>query len=101
MCPYLEASNMSVKSGRGNHLPAWATDVPAARTLAAGMYRTLVERGAATALLRALLECANGVMPPSLVTDVSAAMFGAWAAAGDDMFAPLLLAALGGYLVFK
>ena len=47
------------------------------------------------ALLRALLECANGVMPPNLVTDVSAAMFAIWAATGDDMFAPLLLTALG------
>jgi hypothetical protein len=38
------ASNMSVKSGRGNHLPAWATDAPAAQALAAGMYRTLIEQ---------------------------------------------------------
>ena len=52
--------------------------------------------GAAAALTRAQLECANGVMIPGLVTDVAASMFAAWAASGDATYMRWLSDALGG-----
>jgi|TARA_B100001142_G_scaffold183309_1_gene182684 hypothetical protein len=56
----------------------------------------LSDGGAAAALTRAQLECANGVMIPGLVTDVAASMFAAWAASGDATYMRWLSDALGG-----
>lgn len=90
------ASNMSSESGRGAHLPRWAANAEGADTLAHAMAATFRGAGAAAATVRALLECANGAMPPNLVTDVSAALFAAWASNGDDAFSGWLMEALGG-----
>ena len=60
------------------------------------MAATFRGAGAAAATVRALLECANGAMPPNLVTDVSAALFAAWASNGDEAFSGWLMEALGG-----
>lgn len=95
----LEDPTLSVLCSSLDHLALFTSPMAGvcrAPYVAAGMYRTLMDQGAAVALLRALLECANGVMPPNLVTDVAAAMFSAWIAMGDDTFAPLLLTALAG-----
>ena len=90
------ASNMSSKSGRGAHLPGWAANAEGAEALADALASVFRGGGAAAATVRALLECANGGMPPNLVTDVSAAMFAAWASNGDEAFSGWLMAALGG-----
>ena len=90
------ASNMSSKSGRGAHLPGWAANAEGAEALADAFASVFRGGGAAAATVRALLECANGGMPPNLVTDVSAAMFAAWASNGDEAFSGWLMAALGG-----
>ena len=47
-------------------------------------------------LLRAMLRCACGSMPPGMVTDISAALFATWAACGDRVFGTWLAEALGG-----
>ena len=56
----------------------------------------LCERGGGIALVRAMLECANELMPPGLVTDVSAALYASWMSVGDARMGEWLHGALGG-----
>ena len=119
------ASVVSTRSGRGSHLPRWRAGDAGAVALADAMGEVTALRAAAAvkaggaaaggegcegcsdaatfsdggggaAIVRALLECANGAMPPSAVTDVAAAMFAAWTAVGDEVFGGWLTRALGG-----
>ena len=114
------ASAMSGDSGRGAHLPRWAVGEDHSRALAETAAETLTtsegsgsgfvffrrdgEEDAAyvtnasrgSRLIRAMFRCACGVMPPGMVTDVSAALFATWAACGDHVFGTWLLEALGG-----
>ena len=114
------ASVVSTRSGRGSHLPRWRAGDAGAVALADAMGEATALRaggaaggaaggegcsdatlftddgGGGAAIVRALLECANGAMPPSAVTDVAAAMFAAWTAVGDEVFGGWLTRALGG-----
>ena len=120
------ASAMSGDSGRGAHLPRWAVGEERSRALAQTAAETLAtsegsgsgsgsgvffflssrdgEEDAArvahasrgSRLIRAMLRCACGSMPPGMVTDVSAALFATWAACGDRVFGTWLEEALGG-----
>jgi len=116
------ASAMSGDSGRGAHLPRWAVGEDHSRALAETAAETLTtsegsgsgsgvfffrrdgEEDAAhvtnasrgSRVIRAMFRCACGVMPPGMVTDVSAALFATWAACGDHVFGTWLLEALGG-----
>ena len=91
------ASNLARAAGGRGDLPGWASDAHEdAIRLADAFHVVLCERGAGVALVRAMLECANGLMPPGLVTDVSAALYAAWMAVGDGRMAEWLHGALGG-----
>ena len=91
------ASNLARAAGGRGDLPGWASDAHEdAIRLADAFHVVLCERGAGVALVRAMLECANGLMPPGLVTDVAAALYAAWMAVGDGRMAEWLHGALGG-----
>ncbi len=91
------ASNLARAAGGRGDLPGWASDAHEdAIRLADAFHVVLCERGAGVALVRAMLECANGLMPPGLVTDVSAALYAAWMAVGDGRMAEWLRGAVGG-----
>ena len=102
---------------RGGHLPSWAVEAERSRALAETAAETLAKGPPAESfsfpsldgdervpenasfgsrVIRALLRCACGSMPPGMVTDVSAALFATWAACGDRVFGTWLSEALGG-----
>ena len=91
------ASNLVRAAGGGGDLPNWASDAHEdAIRLADAFHVILCERGGGIALVRAMLECANGLMPPGLVTDVSAALYASWMSVGDARMGEWLHGALGG-----
>ena len=112
-------------ASRGSNLPEWAAGMERSRALAETAAETLAGgdvvafasfdsrravgvgeevsvfeedagRSFGARLLRAMLRCACGSMPPGMVTDISAALFATWAACGDRVFGTWLAEALGG-----
>ena len=95
------ASAMSGSSQKGGYLPKWAvggsslavaTTAAQALTVASGDECGI---GIGPSIVRGMLQCACGVMPPGLVTDISAALFLIWSACGDAVFGSWLVEALG------
>ena len=87
------AAEISGQSSKRRTDCLWNTHDAAA--LAAAINDDLVRGQSSVALIRRLLECANGVMAPCMISDISACLHQVWSLYGDAAFVDVLTRALG------
>ena len=87
------AAEISGQSNKKQGTCEWnrhSTAKPVADAVAAAMESHSV------VIVRKILEAANGEMPPSMISDISAALHLVWSTYGTERFQGVMLAALGG-----
>ena len=89
------AAEISGQSSKRRTDCSWNAGCAQSAPLAAEINDELVRCESNIAILRLLLECANGVMAPSMISDIAACLHYVWSVYGDVYFVHVLTRALG------